>query len=61
MSSLDTNLTMQTQELKLKEQLKIQTKAMGARSLSSATNFAIIGSIFAGSECIMQGVSVKND
>ena len=34
---------------------------MGSRSYSSAKNFAIVGSIFAGTECCIESYRAKND
>lgn len=34
---------------------------MGQRSLSSAKNFGLIGTIFAGTECCIEGFRAKND
>ena len=42
--------------LPLREQLKRGFKDMGSRSYSSAKNFGIVGAIFAGTECCIEGV-----
>ena len=47
--------------LPLREQLKRGFKDMGARSFSSAKNFGKVGSIFAGTECCIEGYRAKND
>ncbi|KAL7270305.1 Mitochondrial import inner membrane translocase subunit tim22 [Rhizina undulata] len=48
-------------DLPWREQLKRGFKDMGARSYSSAKNFAIVGSIFAGTECCIESFRAKND
>lgn len=58
MSSIDTHgSVLETENMKFREQIKHAARDMGRRSLSSAISFAMMGSIFSGSECIMQGVS----
>ena len=55
----DTPLSPQGQQLaKLttREQLRLGFKDMGARSFSSAKNFALVGAIFSGTECCIEGV-----
>ena len=57
--SYDTPLTPQGQqlaELPMKEQLRRGLKDMGSRSFSSAKNFALVGAIFSGTECCIEGV-----
>ncbi|KAI9747967.1 MAG: Mitochondrial import inner membrane translocase subunit tim22 [Lichina confinis] len=66
MSSMnyDTPLSPQGQQLaKLttREQLRLGFKDMGARSFSSAKNFALVGAIFSGTECCIEGFRAKND
>lgn len=34
---------------------------MGARSYSSAKNFALVGALFSGTECCIEGLRAKND
>lgn len=58
--SYDTPLSPQGQQLAsmtTREQLKHGLKDMGARSFSSAKNFALVGAIFSGTECCIEGVS----
>jgi hypothetical protein len=43
-------------DLPMKEQLRRGFKDMGARSYSSAKNFALVGAIFSGTECCIEGV-----
>ncbi len=57
--SYDTPLTPQGQQLAslpVREQLRRGFKDMGARSFSSAKNFGMIGAMFAGTECLIEGV-----
>ena len=42
--------------LPMKEQLRRGFKDMGVRSFSSAKNFGLVGMIFAGTECCIEGV-----
>lgn len=44
-----------------KEQVKIGFRDMGKKSFSTAKNFALVGSIFAGSECCIEAFRAKND
>jgi len=46
----------QLADLPLKEQLRRGFKDMGSRSYSSAKNFGLIGAMFAGTECVIEGV-----
>jgi hypothetical protein len=48
-------------DLPLKEQMKRGFKDMGSRSYSTGKNFALVGSIFAGTECCIEGFRAKND
>ncbi|KAK4696990.1 hypothetical protein P7C71_g1001, partial [Lecanoromycetidae sp. Uapishka_2] len=62
--SYDTPLSAQGQaltDLPLKEQLRRGFKDMGTRSFSSAKNFGMVGAIFAGTECCIEGYRAKND
>lgn len=59
--SYDTPLTAQGQQLAdlpLREQLRRGFKDMGSRSFSSAKNFALVGAIFSGTECCIEGVCI---
>lgn len=47
--------------LPLKQQLKHGLKDMGSRSYSSAKNFAIVGTMFAGTECCIESLRAKHD
>ena len=60
--SYDTPLSSQgaqLADLPLKEQLRRGFKDMGSRSYSSAKNFGLIGAMFAGTECCIEGVRRK--
>ena len=46
-------------DLPLREQLRRGFRDMGSRSFSSAKNFGLVGAIFAGTECCIEGVSYK--
>ena len=46
----------QLANLPLREQLRRGFKDMGTRSFSSAKNFGLVGAIFAGTECCIEGV-----
>ncbi|KAJ3357521.1 Mitochondrial import inner membrane translocase subunit tim22 [Entophlyctis luteolus] len=43
-------------KMSTREQIRLTVKDMGQRSYSSAKNFAIVGSIFAGTECVIETV-----
>lgn len=63
MSSMryDTPMTTQGAEiakLPVRQQLRQGFKEMGKASWSSARNFGMVGAIFAGTECCIEGVSV---
>lgn len=60
----DTPLTPQGQQLAnlpMREQLRRGFKDMGSRSFSSAKNFGMIGAMFAGTECVIEGVNLHPD
>jgi hypothetical protein len=62
--SYDSPLTPQGREianLPVRDQLRRGFKDMGTRSYSSAKNFALVGSIFSGTECCIEGLRAKND
>jgi len=62
--SYDTPLSAQGQalaQLSTREQLKRGFKDMGSRSYSSAKNFGLVGAMFAGTECCIEGFRAKND
>jgi len=47
--------------LPLREQLKHGLKDMGRASWSSAKNFGMVGGIFSGVECCIEGLRARND
>jgi hypothetical protein len=47
--------------LPLKHQLRHGLKDMSTRSLTTGKSFALVGSIFAGTECCIEGFRAKND
>ncbi|KAI1097010.1 mitochondrial import inner membrane translocase, subunit Tim17/22, partial [Rostrohypoxylon terebratum] len=47
--------------LPLRQQLKVGFKDMGSRSYSTAKNFGLVGLMFAGIECGIEGYRAKND
>ncbi|KAI2621751.1 mitochondrial inner membrane translocase subunit Tim17/Tim22/Tim23/peroxisomal protein PMP24 [Hypoxylon sp. NC1633] len=47
--------------LPMRQQLKIGFKDMGSRSYSTAKNFGLVGLMFAGIECGIEGYRAKND
>ncbi|KAI9331716.1 mitochondrial inner membrane translocase subunit Tim17/Tim22/Tim23/peroxisomal protein PMP24 [Obelidium mucronatum] len=59
--ALDTTNMDQLSKMSTRDQIKHTFKDMGARSYSSAKNFAIVGGIFAGSECVIETFRAKND
>ncbi|KAI5305051.1 glycogen synthase isoform 1 [Ascosphaera pollenicola] len=62
--SYDTPMTPQGRELAnlpIREQLRRGFKDMGSRSYSSAKNFAVVGALFSGTECCIEGLRAKND
>ncbi|KAK2790032.1 Mitochondrial import inner membrane translocase subunit tim22 [Emmonsiellopsis sp. PD_33] len=62
--SYDTPLTPQGREissLPVREQLRRGLKDMGRRSYSSGKNFAVVGALFSGTECCIEGLRAKND
>jgi len=48
-------------DLPMREQLKAGFKDMGRASWSSAKNFGMVGGIFAGVECCIEGLRARND
>ena len=61
--SYDTPLSpsgQQLTKLPLREQLRTGFKDMGSRSFSSAKNFGLVGAMFAGTECCIEGVRENN-
>lgn len=62
MSSLQIETTdSKIYDMPFKEQMRVGFRDMGKKSYSTAKNFAIVGSIFAGSECCIEAYRAKND
>lgn len=62
--SYDSPLTPQGREiahLPWREQVRRGFKDMGSRSFSSAKNFGIVGALYSGTECCIEGLRAKND
>lgn len=62
--SYDSSFTPQGQaiaNLPWREQVRRGFKDMGARSFSSAKNFGIVGALYSGTECCIEGLRAKND
>jgi import inner membrane translocase subunit TIM22 len=51
----------QISDLPLRQQIKHGLRDMYKSSLSSGRNFALVGSIFSGTECAIEGLRAKND
>lgn len=47
--------------LPVREQLRRGFKDMGMRSYSSAKNFALVGAVYSGTECCIEGFRAKSD
>lgn len=47
--------------LPVREQLRTGLKDMGRSSYSSAKNFGMVGAIFSGVECCIEGLRARND
>ncbi|KAI8833053.1 mitochondrial inner membrane translocase subunit Tim17/Tim22/Tim23/peroxisomal protein PMP24 [Chytridium lagenaria] len=61
MSSVDYGHNEEYLKLSTKEQMKITVRDMATKSYSSAKNFAVVGAIFAGTECVIESYRAKND
>lgn len=62
--SYDSPLTPQGRaisDLPWREQVRRGFKDMGSRSWSSAKNFGIVGALYSGTECCIEGLRAKND
>ncbi|KAI8840121.1 mitochondrial import inner membrane translocase subunit Tim22 [Chytriomyces cf. hyalinus JEL632] len=59
MSSMDMSSQMEFekyQNMSTREQIRHTLRDMGSRSYATAKNFAIVGAVFAGSECVIESV-----
>jgi len=54
-------LSAATQSMTTREQVVAGFKDMGKASWRSAKNFGLIGAIFSGTECCIEGLRAKND
>ncbi|KAJ3328311.1 Mitochondrial import inner membrane translocase subunit tim22 [Blyttiomyces sp. JEL0837] len=62
MSSVDYGTDIdKLQKMSFRDQVKVTFKDMGAKSYSSAKNFAIVGAVFSGTECVIETYRAKND
>ncbi|KAJ3237865.1 Mitochondrial import inner membrane translocase subunit tim22 [Chytriomyces hyalinus] len=64
MSSMDMSSQMEFekyQNMSTREQIRHTLRDMGSRSYATAKNFAIVGAVFAGSECVIESYRAKND
>ena len=62
--SYDTPLSGQGQQLAdlpWRAQVRAALKDTGAKSLRSARNFGLVGAIYTGTECCIEGVRVKGE
>ena len=48
-------------DLPIRQQLRLGLRDMGRQSFSSAKNFGLIGAVFSGTECCIEGLRAKND
>ncbi|KAL5039525.1 Mitochondrial import inner membrane translocase subunit tim22 [Batrachochytrium dendrobatidis] len=62
MSSVDWNINNEEfTKLSTREQMRLTAKDMFAKSYSSAKGFAVIGAVFASSECVIESFRAKHD
>ncbi|KAL5700370.1 hypothetical protein ACHQM5_025821 [Ranunculus cassubicifolius] len=59
LGALDSPLHQDT--MTTRQQIVHQIKSMGSRSYSSAKTFALLGFVFAGSECVVEKARAKHD
>lgn len=62
--SYDSSLTPQNQaiaDLPLRQQVRAGLKDMGSRSFSTAKNFGLVGALYSGIECCIEGLRAKHD
>ncbi|KAJ3407310.1 Mitochondrial import inner membrane translocase subunit tim22 [Chytridiales sp. JEL 0842] len=57
MTSADWQTSEEFQKMTTRQQVKATMKDMATKSYSSAKNFAVVGAVFAGTECIIESVS----
>ncbi|KAL3895910.1 MAG: hypothetical protein SGCHY_004412, partial [Lobulomycetales sp.] len=61
MSSVDYNPASTYTGMTTRQQMAFTLRDMGARSYSTARNFAVVGGLFAGTECVIETYRGKND
>ncbi|KAJ3131304.1 Mitochondrial import inner membrane translocase subunit tim22 [Irineochytrium annulatum] len=62
MSSVDGGFTNdEFLKLSTREQIRLTLKDMGAKCYSSAKNFAVVGGVYASTECVIESFRAKND
>ncbi|KAH6565352.1 hypothetical protein BASA50_005393 [Batrachochytrium salamandrivorans] len=62
MSSVDWNINSEEfSKLSTREQMRLTAKDMVGKSYSSAKSFAVIGAVFASSECVIESFRAKHD
>ncbi|KAJ3134536.1 Mitochondrial import inner membrane translocase subunit tim22 [Physocladia obscura] len=64
MSSMDMSSQAEFEKygkMSTRDQIKHTFRDMGSRSYSSAKNFAVVGAVFAGTECVIETYRAKND
>lgn len=62
MSSIDWNVNMDEYlKMSTKQQFRHTLRDMATRSYSTAKNFAVVGGMFAGTECLLETYRAKND
>lgn len=49
------------EKLPVRQQLRQGFREMGKASWSSAKNFGVVGAVFSGTECCIEGLRAKND
>ncbi|KAL2915386.1 Mitochondrial import inner membrane translocase subunit tim22 [Polyrhizophydium stewartii] len=61
MSSVEWNINDDFLRLSTREQMRQTLRDMGSRTYSSAKSFAVIGAVFASSECVIESFRAKHD
>ncbi|KAJ3036443.1 Mitochondrial import inner membrane translocase subunit tim22 [Rhizophlyctis rosea] len=59
MSSVDWGMTTdEFRNMSTRDQVRVTLKDMGSKSYASAKNFAVVGAVFSGTECLIETVGV---